>query len=375
MIMAEPTADPVAAHSPLEDFVRDYVEVTGGAWDEVEPQVYDVLLPPAESDPAADDRELVRVAFDPEAIPEHPGAQLASFGTPLIDRLLGDAVERGRFASLYVSGLNLTPHDLPVRLRRALTLPPGASLRVERVRALHFAQAVFWFQAAFVSDQKEQEIVPVALDLHYGRQVRHLEQLLDPARLTEAPSIHLPEARRLSLAAAYPIARERVVRTLSALANQRNREQAEHVEKQIARMRRYYEDLREELAEQVHRATTRGDDLSKFSGRREALEREEKVRIAELRQKSALRVSVRLLILVLVQQPKLLASAVVVSDQKTLGAVELVWDTLAEAVEALPCPECGRPTFALELTRLGRLVCPACAQEKGPAKKGGGVRH
>ena len=41
-----------------------------------------------------------------------------------------------------------------------------------RARALHFTQAAFWFQAEFVSDQKEQEIVPVAMDLHHGREVR-----------------------------------------------------------------------------------------------------------------------------------------------------------------------------------------------------------
>ncbi len=33
-----------AVHSPLEEFVRDYVDVTGGVWDEVEPQVYDLML-------------------------------------------------------------------------------------------------------------------------------------------------------------------------------------------------------------------------------------------------------------------------------------------------------------------------------------------
>ena len=43
---------------------------------------------------------------------------------------------------------------------------------------LHFPQAVFWFQAAFISDQKEQEIMPIAMDMHYGRPVRHLEALL-----------------------------------------------------------------------------------------------------------------------------------------------------------------------------------------------------
>ena len=33
------------AASPLELFVRSYVETTGGAWDEVEPQVYDLVVP------------------------------------------------------------------------------------------------------------------------------------------------------------------------------------------------------------------------------------------------------------------------------------------------------------------------------------------
>src|SRR5438552_11614599 len=216
--------------SPLEEFLRDYAEVCGGLWDEIEPQVYDLMLAPSSVDA---EPEVVRLAFDPEALPEHPGAQLASFGTPLIDRLLADAMQRGRSAQFYLIGLNLTPHDLAGRLRRAITLPADCQLRSERVRPLHFAQAVFWFEAAFVSDQKEQEIVPVAMDLHYGRQVRHLEQLLEPARLGETPSLPLPEARRLSLAAAYPIARERVVRTLAALANTRGREQSEHVEKQI----------------------------------------------------------------------------------------------------------------------------------------------
>src|SRR5205809_4707431 len=137
--MATFAAEPAVTHSPLEDFVRDYVEVIGGVWDEVEPEVYDVLLP--SEDAAALDatsRGVLRVAFDPEALPEHPKAQLASFGTPLIDRLLADAMQRGRFAELFVVGLNLAPHDLAGRARRALTLAAGLQLRVGRVRPLHF---------------------------------------------------------------------------------------------------------------------------------------------------------------------------------------------------------------------------------------------
>jgi hypothetical protein len=347
-----------ATLTPLEAFVRDYVEGSGGAWDEVEPQVYDVLLPAAEV--GGDDREVVRIAFDPEALPEHPGAQLASYGTPLIDRLLADAVARGQYARLYVMGLNLAPHDLTGLVRRPLTLPAESSLKLEHVRPLFFGQAVFWFQATFVSDQKEQEIVPAALDLHYGRQVRHLDQLLDHSRLAETPSVPLAEARRLSLAAAHPLARDAVLPTVAALANIRSRDAAAHVERQITRMTRYYADLRAELEEQVRRATSRKDDLSRFEGRREALDREERFRIGELRQKSMLRVQLRLLTVLLVQQPKLLVRAAVQGPRHAAATLELVWDPLMAALEAAPCPVCGRPTFAWAWLRQGGLACPAC---------------
>jgi hypothetical protein len=355
----------MSAPSPLEGFVRDYVEATDGAWDEVEPQVYDVLLPPG---PDGAEGGVVRIAFDPEALPEHPGAQLASYGTPLIDRLLADAVTRGQYARLYVVGLNLAPHDLAGVIRRALTLPAESTLKLERARPLHFRQAAFWFRATFVSDQKEQEVVPVALDLHYGRQVRHLDQLLDHARLSEAPAAPLAEARRLSLAAAYPLARDAVLPTVAALANIRGREAAATVERQVARMSRYYADLRAELDEQVRRASGRGEDLARFAGRREALEREERFRITELRQKSTLHVDLRLLTVLVVEQPKLLVRGTVQGKRNEVAPLELVWDPLMGAVEAVPCPACGRPTYAWAWTRQGRLVCPACAAV--PARAG-----
>src|SRR2546421_1991728 len=100
MVIAEPESS--TGRSPLEDFLRDYVDVTGGVWDEIEPQVYDLLLPTADNS----GQEILRITFDPEALPEHPGAQLASLGTPLVNDLLADAVNRGRRAYLYFVGLN-----------------------------------------------------------------------------------------------------------------------------------------------------------------------------------------------------------------------------------------------------------------------------
>lgn len=359
------TREAPAGRTPLEEFLRDFMETAGGAWEEIEPQVYDVLWPSAAAGATPDEAApgLLRVAFDPEAIPEHPGAQLASFGTPLVDRLLRAAVGRGRYAEAYLNGLNLAPHDLPGRVRRVIRLPDGVDLSLQRVRPLYFAQAVFWFEATFLSDQKEQEIVSIAFDLCSGRQVRHLERLLDFERLAEEPAQYLAEARRASVAAVYPRAREQVLRTVASLANQHRRELQDRVQRQIERMRDYYGDLRSELAEQIRRAQRRGDDAAKLLPRREAIDREERLRVTELCEKSAMRVRLRLASLLLVRQPKLLLRSAAACPRRPGAAAELdlVWDPLTESLEAAACPQCGAPTYVFQLNRLTRLACPACA--------------
>ena len=251
------------------------------------------------------------------------------------------------------------------RLRRAVTLPPGYTLKVERARPLHFPQAVFWFEATFVSDQKEQDLLPVAIDVHHGRQVRHLEELLDRAHLAERPWTPLAEAPHPGLASAYPIARDRVVRTLSALANTYHRELHERLDRQLERIGRYYADLRAEVEEQARSARNRGEDPARFAARIEALEREEQLRTAELRQKSQLKVHLRLLNLLVIHQPKLLVGTIASeflagNPTPTPAKLEWVWDPLVENVEAASCPECRHPTFEFaSLARAGSSVLRA----------------
>ena len=167
----------------------------------------------------------------------------------------------------------------------------------------------------------------------------------------------------MSLASGYVLARDQALRTITALANARHRQQNEHTEKQITRMSRYYSDLLAELDDQASRASAlkkAGDDTAKFASRRDALHREEKVRVAELRQKSSLRVQVRLQNVLVIEQPKLLIHAALQAEKRDSEHLELIWDPLTEALEAISCPQCQRPMFALALNRLNKVACPNC---------------
>ena len=345
--------------SPLEQFVRDFVEAVDGAWDEIEPQVYDLLT----------EHELLQVTFDPEALPEHPRAQLASFGTPLIDRLLGDATKRWSAAQLYRIGLNLHVQDLPARVNQSVLLPPAAELQIERVRAMSFPQAVFWFKAVFSGDQKQEEIVPIGIDLHYQREVRQLEPLLADGRLSTNPEAILAEARHSGLISGYRTARDHVGRTVTSLMNGRRREWAGRLERQTARISDYYAQLREEADEYAGRSQFRtrkaeggrsdDDPAARAAARREAIDREERLRIAELRQRSSVRVEIKLASVMLVGQPKLQIAAAVTVKEKCVGRLDLVWDPLSDGLEAAPCTRCGQPTFKLRFDHT-ELVCANC---------------
>ena len=351
---------------PLELFLRDYVAQSGGVWEEIEPQVYDILL--AGQETAEGEESVLRVTFDPEALPDHPGAQLAGFGTPLVDRLLSAAARRGRLAQAYRVGLNLAPHGLAARVARALTLPPGSRIDICRSRAMFFPQALFWFAATFVSDQKEHEILPMGFDLHYGRQVRHLDRLLDDAWLADEPEFFLADIKHATVPEIFPLARQEVIRTLASLANERARELNHRLERQVARMRRYYGDMLCELEEQQRRGQHRGLGPERFAARRDSLLREQQLRVAELQQKSTLRVHLRVGALLVVRQPKLRLDAEIAAAGGHRQRVELIWDPLIESLEAVPCPQCGRPTFALGVDRRRRLACPRCVE--GPPDRG-----
>src|SRR5262249_54748218 len=160
----------------------------------------------------------------------------------------------------------------------ALTLEPPAALQAERVRLLHFPQAVFWFQVSLAGEEKEQVILPVAIDLHSGREVRHRDLLLDPARLSDRPAQPLPPAPALSLAQGYQLARAQVLRGAVTLANNRGRELTHRLDQQVARLRQYYADLRAELDEQRQRARNAEEAEARHAERLAALQRDEQLR-------------------------------------------------------------------------------------------------
>ena len=353
----------VTETGPLEKFLLEYIDVVDGVWQAVEPQVYDVMLPAAlagQLDVARPD-ETIRIAFDAEAVTDHPQAYLMAFGNPILDRIFEHAQALGQSARVYLTGYNLSHHDLPAVLRRSLQTPAGVELKPAAPRVYHFSLALFWFQATFISDEKEHGLFPVGVDLYYGRLARHLEETLHSAVVSEARPFPYPDAPRCAVTEAYRLAREEATRSVAVAASARLAELQRYLQHETQRITRYFADLRAELSERQARAEARGEDAARFVSQQQALDREEQAQITELRRKLTLRVQMKLLNVLWVIQPKLRIRVQLLPRQGIAGETEVVWDPALQKVEATLCPACGHPTLALSLTRSGQVVCPDCA--------------
>ncbi|MBI5302120.1 MAG: hypothetical protein HY868_08290 [Chloroflexi bacterium] len=340
---------------PLEQFLIEYVDAVGGLADEIEPQVYDVLTPEAD--------KPLRVAFDPDALPEHPSAQLLTFGSALLDDLLTRAQTRGQIGLAFLDDAHLSPHALAQRVTRDLVLPAAITLRIENIRPLYVTHTLFWFEVTYLGDEKEQALYPIAIDRYYGRQVRRLDDLLEGERFTETRRWTFADAKALPLDRAYLDARDAIVRTVRAEVHARQHQTQTRLVEQTERMKRYYADLRAELIERIERATARGDETESLRLRQDALNREEALRLDELARKAQLRVQLKLVNLLHVKIPRLFISTHVTAKQiPTIhpASLTLTWDPLVEKTDALVCPNCQRPTFELRVNRHGALHCPEC---------------
>ncbi|MBM3130658.1 MAG: hypothetical protein FJ009_18765 [Chloroflexi bacterium] len=342
---------------PLEQFLIEYVDAVGGLADAVEPQVYDVLMPDAATPQ--------RIALDPDALPEHPSAQLLTFGSALLDDLLERAQTRGQIGLAFLDDAHLHPHALAQRVTRDVVLPEQITLRVENTRPLYVTHSLFWFEVTYLGDEKEQALYPLAIDRYYGRQVRYLDELLSGERLADTRRWTFADASTVPLDQAYLAARDAVVRTVRAEVNTRQHHAKTRLVAQTERMKKYYADLRAELAERIEKAQARSDEVASLRLRQDALNREEGVRLDELTRNAQLRIQLKLINLLHIKIPRLFIRTHVTAKPRSVPTIHpasltLTWDPLIEKTDALVCPHCQLPTFELHVNRQGVLHCTGC---------------
>jgi hypothetical protein len=343
--------------SELRDFVADLLESKGAVIEALDPEALEVLAP-APMQKAMGWPELARLGFGTErahgAIPIGlEGDWLDRFGA-----LLGD---EGRWSAREVRPAVAVPapSDPERLLGRTLDLP-NAVWRFQSMAATTTRCLLLAFRYTAVSDEKREGLVWLGFNLGTGAVVNDILARLRPA-LAQMPEWLAPDqAARLVAGPGWSAA------TLDArvrpLLDQQMRDSMEpflramrrRLERDRNRVHAYHDDLRVSSLKRLAALARAHGDKAEAGRRREtlrveAIEREYRVKLDDLRHNYALRVTVEWVQALDLYLP-VQRFEVLIRRRKGERVIRLDWHPLVKAVEPPLC-EAG-----LGLDRV-RLVC------------------
>jgi hypothetical protein len=377
--------------SELADFVLNALRQAGGLVDPPAFGIYDVLLPdelahrwqvPAYQRLSFDEESGVTVGSPIAEAADKAGEGMeevtaVGYGHPLLETLAEEVRAEPACTQVFANTVRAEKRELLPLARQALSFPNARLSEVPRqseVTALcHYLR--FNFKAALITDEKQEQLVSVVMDVQGGFavpelvQMERLAQLEDepsPGRPLPAPVRWLPGAAPLSrpvLDGLLERATEAALRELAPSLDGLRRRAARYLELDRARLDEYYEKIARDLNRRLDRTGDGSEDASQrraaVKGKLAATQAERQAKLADVEAKYRLRVELELINLQVIHQPKVLLP-VHIANRSTRVERTVVWDPLLHRVEPLACDVCGQAATRLMLCSGGHLAHGDC---------------
>jgi hypothetical protein len=275
-----------------------------------------------------------------------PVEDLLAYGSRTFDRMLGLLQERGQAAQLYFPERHTTrmggEHQSPLPLHNCRIVEDRATPR----RDLLY---VFNFRAVYVSDEKQEEFITVALDGEGQPRPDAVEMLTDfDASLLPTDQAIATSADQLRpmLDAAAQVARAKI----EVRADELERAIQPRLEKVLLRLSRYYRHLLDEV---------QSDDPAQDEALRADLQRDLENKTAEELERHQLRVTLTPLSYAVALAP-FAHHRLRLATRHSQHVVELDQNLHTGQVAPVACHHCGEPLQRLALCDHGHTVHPHC---------------
>ncbi len=339
----------------IEAFALAAIEGLGGAVEEQAPGLHTVLWPSEED---AGDLETRQLAFDPEAIEEGSAAELVTFASPTLERIVRVATASGRVARAFLGVAPAPTRGIAERLGRSYHFL-DASWAPGTCRPWWFPAGIFLFRASYLSDAREEDLVEIAIGLADRRILRRLAEAVERfGLLPDAPEAW-PMMPEVTAAEAYALARDELERRLLAPTGARRRELGSRLARGRGRAEAYYGEMMREIDEQLASLPAGAPERAALEAKLRAIRVERDGRIAELGRKYALTVEVSLLSVLRLYLPRLVIQGNL-AGKRDSAPLALVWDPVEQTGEPLRCRCCRALTYEVGLHRSGIVTCPRC---------------
>jgi hypothetical protein len=367
----------------VEAFTLAAIEGLGGAAEEHAPGLYTVLWPP-EAD--GGDVETRQLAFDPDAIEDDGAAELVTFASPTLERIVRRATASGRVARAFLGTSAAPSRGITDRLARSYHFL-DAAWTPGTVRPWWFPAGVFLFRASYLSDAREEDLVEIAISLADRRILRRLAEAVERFGLVPDAPEAWPMMPEVTAADAYAVARDELERRLLAPIGARRRELAARLARERGRAVAYYDAMVQEIGDQQASVPVEAPERAALDAKLRAIRLERDGRAAELGRKYALTVEVLLLSVLRLYLPRLVVQGRLAGTRESsvshrpLGTrslartdsapLALVWDPVEGIGEPIRCQRCRALSYEAGLHPTGVVTCSPClsapvAPPRGP---------
>jgi hypothetical protein len=354
----------------LSEFVLGYLHEQGSLVNPPAYGLHEVLMP---DDLAAGLRldAYQRLAFASTSV---AATLQVGYSHPLVDEIARRLILEPGHGLGYVNNVRPEKRGLAELAAKTLSFP-NARLSPKQdaseQRALHHYLR-FNFKVMFVSDEKQEQLVSVVMDVQAGHAVWDAGILGALESFEATPAFgDLPVAapRWIGADTALSVETYRALLTRATAAMRvgisdhvqslqvRTRR---HLELDRARIENYYGDLERDLERRLERLTA--DENERRTGLEDklaALHAERVNKLADATARYQLRLELELINLLLLTQPKVLVPVEVANRTTTLTRM-VVWDPLLHRLEPLVCDACGQPGEGLYLCTGGHLAHRNC---------------
>jgi hypothetical protein len=348
--------------SAVLDFVRRFVAENGGDFEpDPNEETLHLLLPEsirerlglpgalASVTDVSDDEEL-----GPEITP-------VGYGTPLLDRIIAVAREQGRIAAVRMPD---PPSRKPVGavLDRHMTFL-NATYRAMGEQESHGDYWLWTFDVTAEADERVEKTVHVCISSR-GAEADDLSELILP-RADEWPALTLSDDVVDNFDKRYAVAMDRAILHVDSVFADFCRAVERHHERDARRIAAYFEALRGEMEQEIERRRLKGEELRVRRDKQEQLTREEAAKLAALREKYRVRLSIEPRSLLIARIP-ITRCDLLVKRRKGERRLSAVYNLLGKRFDPLVCEACGADT-----TRPGfcdsalHLLCEACLSKSG----------
>ena len=345
----------------VEAFTVAAIELAGGVVERGAGGVHTVLWP----EPGSAGLTLRQLVFDPELLDEAPDAELVSFASPTLERLLQDTTAAGRVARAFLDTVATPSRSMAEQLRRAYRFLEGAWIP-QSGRPWWVPTGVFLFRVRYLSDERAEDLLEVAVNLTDGRLLRRLEDTLHRHGLVADPVEAWPMMVERPAAELYAVARREIEHRLSAPLGSRRRELEARLTRESRRAQAYYAELIRELETQRAELAPDNPEQAALGSKRLAIERERDGRLGELRAKYRLSAELSLLSILRLYLPRVVFAGTLAGKRRE-APLALTWDPVERTGEPVRCVRCDRLTYEVGLHRAGGIACPRCLDGGDPS--------